>query len=78
MEEEKTNLLNSLSEFTNIVADTGDFNLIAKYKATDATTNPTLLLRATEMKEYDYLIEDAIKVRFLELILIINSTLRWS
>ena len=50
MEEKKVNLLSSLSEYTKIVADTDDFNLISKFKATDAAINPTLLLKATQMK----------------------------
>jgi transaldolase len=49
-----------LSKMTVIVADTGDIDSIKKYKPTDATTNPSLLLKAAEMKQYAHLVEDAI------------------
>ncbi|MDX1952742.1 MAG: transaldolase [Verrucomicrobiota bacterium] len=45
-------LLSQLKEFSVIVADTGDFESIRKYQPRDATTNPTLLLKAAEMPEY--------------------------
>ncbi|CAF5122516.1 unnamed protein product, partial [Rotaria sp. Silwood1] len=53
-----SNLLEQLRESTTIVADTGDFESIKKYKPTDATTNPALILAAANMKQYDNLIED--------------------
>jgi transaldolase len=46
------NLLSQLKEFSIIVADTGDFESIRKYQPRDATTNPSLLLKAVEMPEY--------------------------
>ncbi|CAF3900143.1 unnamed protein product [Rotaria sp. Silwood1] len=55
-----SNLLEQLRESTTIVADTGDFESIKKYKPTDATTNPSLILAAANMKQYDNLIEDVI------------------
>jgi transaldolase len=54
-------VLEQLRESTTIVADTGDFESLKKYKPTDATTNPTLILAAANMKQYDHLIEDVIK-----------------
>jgi len=47
-----TNLLSQLKQFSVIVADTGDFESIRKYQPRDATTNPTLLLKAVQMPEY--------------------------
>ena len=47
-----TNLLSQLKQFSVIVADTGDFESIRKYQPRDATTNPTLLLKAVQMAEY--------------------------
>ncbi|ORY00635.1 transaldolase [Basidiobolus meristosporus CBS 931.73] len=49
-----------LKEFTTVVADTGDFETIAQYKPTDATTNPSLILAATQKTQYAKLIDDAI------------------
>lgn len=45
---------------TVVVADTGDFESIAKYKPQDATTNPSLILAATKQPEYAKLIDVAI------------------
>jgi len=53
--------LSELQKYTVIVADTGDIEAIRKYKPTDATTNPSLLLAASEDKQYSPLIEDAIE-----------------
>jgi len=52
--------LEQLAKFTQIVADTGDINSIKKFKPQDSTTNPSLLLKASNMKEYQGLIADAI------------------
>src|SRR5215207_5459669 len=51
-----TNLLSQLKEFSVIVADTGDFSSLRKYQPRDATTNPSLLLKAAEMPEYSELV----------------------
>lgn len=53
--------LDKLKKYTTIVADTGEINLIEKYKPQDATTNPSLLLKASENPDYSYLIDEAIK-----------------
>jgi transaldolase len=55
------NALESLSRFTVVVADTGDFEAIVKYKPQDATTNPSLLLKAAQQKQYQFLVEEAVK-----------------
>lgn len=52
--------LEQLSKLTTIVADTGDFNSIAQYKPTDATTNPSLLLLAVESNKYNHLVDEAV------------------
>ncbi len=55
-----TNQLTSLREITTVVADTGDIEAIRKYQPVDATTNPSLLLKASEMPQYKQLIDDAV------------------
>ena len=45
---------------TVVVTDTGEFDLIAKYKPQDATTNPSLILAAAKKPEYAKLIDDAV------------------
>jgi len=52
--------LEQLKKYTRIVADTGDFGAIKEYAPQDATTNPTLILKAAQMAEYKYLIEKAV------------------
>jgi transaldolase len=52
-----TNLLSQLKQFSVIVADTGDFESIRRYQPRDATTNPSLLLKAAEMPEYQDLVQ---------------------
>jgi transaldolase len=47
---------------TTVVADTGDFTSIEKYKPEDATTNPTLILQAAKLPKYEDLIMSAIMV----------------
>lgn len=53
--------LDQLKKYTTVVADTGDIKLIAQYKPTDATTNPSLLYAAAQLSEYNHLFDDAIK-----------------
>ncbi|MGE3954130.1 MAG: transaldolase [Parachlamydiales bacterium] len=53
--------LSKLKKLTTIVADTGDFEAIAKYKPTDATTNPSLIYAASHMPQYKHLVDDALK-----------------
>lgn len=53
------NKLERLRTMTDVVADTGDISAIAQYKPLDATTNPSLLLKAAAMPEYAELIAGA-------------------
>lgn len=55
------NKFEGLKEHTVIVADTGEIDEIKKYHPTDATTNPSLILKASEIEEYKPLIDDAIQ-----------------
>lgn len=50
-----------LKHLTTIVADTGDIEAIRKYKPQDATTNPSLIYKASMMPAYASLIDDAVK-----------------
>ncbi len=52
-------LLELLKKHTIVVADTGDIEAIAEHKPQDATTNPSLLLKAVENPQYRALVEDA-------------------
>eukprot|EP01080_Neovahlkampfia_damariscottae_P006654 gene6654-10819_t len=53
--------LEQLRKLTQIVADTGEINSIKEYKPQDATTNPSLIYKAAQLKEYEFLVDDAIK-----------------
>ena len=53
-------LLEQLKSMTAIVADTGDIEAIRRHQPEDATTNPSLLLKAATLPEYAPLIEDSI------------------
>ncbi|MEZ0122193.1 MAG: transaldolase [Candidatus Reddybacter sp.] len=50
--------LQQLKTMTSVVADTGDINAIATYQPEDATTNPSLILKAAQMPEYQQLLQD--------------------
>jgi len=54
------NLLDQLKSMTTIVADTGDVEAIKSVKPVDATTNPSLVLKASQIPQYAPLIETAI------------------
>ena len=54
-------LLESLKRHTTIVADTGDLEAIRKHRPQDATTNPSLLLKAAQQPAYKELVERALK-----------------
>jgi len=53
------NQMEQLRQLTTVVADTGEIESIKQYKPTDATTNPSLLLKAAQIPEYRALVEDA-------------------
>ncbi|UBM62777.1 transaldolase [Candidatus Sulfidibacterium hydrothermale] len=55
------NTLEQLKQYTTVVADTGDFQSIKKYKPQDSTTNPSLILQAALQPTYQPLVEDAIR-----------------
>lgn len=52
--------LDQLKQFTRVVADTGDFATLKAFAPEDATTNPSLILKAAQMKEYQYLLDKAV------------------
>ena len=54
------NQLDALKQFTTVVADTGDFKQLAAYAPQDATTNPSLILKAVQKPEYAPLLAEAI------------------
>ena len=53
--------LESLKKLTVVVADTGDIEAIARHKPQDATTNPSLLLKAAQQPEYRSLVGAALR-----------------
>ncbi|PCI67043.1 MAG: transaldolase [Gammaproteobacteria bacterium] len=55
------NQLEQLKSMTTVVADTGDFNAIADFAPEDATTNPSLLLKAAGLDDYQPTINQAIE-----------------
>jgi len=56
-----SNLLQQLKTMTTLVADTGDIGAIRQHRPEDATTNPSLLFKASSLPEYAPLIGDAIR-----------------
>ena len=54
------NQLQELKQFTTVVADTGNFEEIKKFAPQDATTNPSLILKAVLQPEYRSLLDKAI------------------
>lgn len=56
-----TSKLEQLKQFTTVVADTGDIDAIARLKPVDATTNPSLLLKAAAMPRYAEHLGNAMK-----------------
>jgi transaldolase len=52
-------LLESLKEYTTVVADTGDIEAIARHRPQDATTDPSLLFKAAQMPDYRHLVDEA-------------------
>jgi transaldolase len=53
-------LLQQLSQMTVVVSDTGDIDAVRKFKPRDATTNPSLIGAAAQMKEYSPLVDHAL------------------
>ena len=54
------NQLQALKQHTTVVADTGDFHQIAQFQPQDATTNPSLILKAVQKPEYQPLLRDTL------------------
>jgi transaldolase len=54
------NQLDQLKQFTVVVADTGDFRQMAQYAPRDATTNPSLILKAVQKTDYAPLLKEAV------------------
>jgi transaldolase len=52
--------LDQLKQFTVVVADTGDFESFKQYAPRDATTNPSLILKAADKPEYKYVMDRAV------------------
>jgi transaldolase len=59
----KLNQLEQLKQFTTVVADTGDFETIREFQPQDATTNPSLILAATQKEQYAHLLEKVVQDR---------------
>jgi transaldolase len=53
--------LSQLKTFTTVVADTGDFEAIRQYQPEDATTNPSLILKAVQQDKYRPLLSEALE-----------------
>ena len=52
--------LDQLKQFTVVVADTGNFATLKQFAPRDATTNPSLILKAAQLPEYQFLVDKAI------------------
>jgi transaldolase len=52
--------LEQLKRYTKVVADTGDFASMKKFKPVDATTNPSLILAASNMDAYKGIVNKAV------------------
>ncbi|MDC7824786.1 transaldolase [Pseudomonas sp. BLCC-B13] len=55
-----TSKLEQLKQYTTVVADTGDLDAISRLKPVDATTNPSLLLKAAALPRYAELLDQAV------------------
>lgn len=58
--ETMSNQLESLRQFTTVVADTGDFEVMRVHRPTDATTNPSLILKAVQKEENRHLLDKVV------------------
>ncbi|GAB3662464.1 transaldolase [Ramlibacter alkalitolerans] len=54
------NQLDALKQYTTVVADTGDFRQLAQYQPRDATTNPSLILKAVQKADYAHLLHETV------------------
>ena len=58
---QRMNQLDALKQFTTVVADTGDFMQLAQFQPRDATTNPSLILKAVQKAEYAPLLAQTVE-----------------
>ncbi|MEZ5657219.1 MAG: transaldolase [Burkholderiaceae bacterium] len=54
------NTLDALKQVTRVVADTGDFHAMREYRPADATTNPTLIVKALQQPRYQPLLTEVV------------------
>ena len=57
------NQLEQLKQYTTVVADTGNFKQLAAFAPRDATTNPTLILKAVQQPDYAHLLAESVAAR---------------
>ncbi|MBG9389380.1 transaldolase [Caenimonas aquaedulcis] len=55
------NQLDALKQYTTVVADTGDFRQLAQFQPQDATTNPSLILKAVQKPDYAPLLKETVR-----------------
>jgi transaldolase len=60
------NQLDQLKQFTTVVADSGDFKQLAQYAPRDATTNPSLILKAVQKADYAPLLKETVQAHKAE------------
>lgn len=53
--------LDALKQYTTVVADTGDFKQLSAYQPQDATTNPSLILKAVQKSDYASLLKETVE-----------------
>lgn len=56
----KGTALEQLKKYSTVVADTGDFELMAQYEPQDATTNPSLILKAVKLPQYEHILKETV------------------
>jgi transaldolase len=61
LQDQAVNQLEQLKQHTTVVADTGNFKQLAQFAPRDATTNPSLILKAVQQAEYAPLLQDVVK-----------------
>jgi len=55
------NQLDTLKQYTTVVADTGDFKQLSQFRPQDATTNPSLILKAVQKPDYQPLLHQVVQ-----------------
>ena len=60
LKEQEMTILEQLKKVTEVVADTGDFETMRRFKPVDATTNPSLIYAAAQKEEYRHLVDQAV------------------